>query len=399
MAFTLAGDRVWTLPPDWSGGVSESLGWLSDVQRASANAVSVHRGLRAYPRRGFSFNVFTEGADRQAADMLLAGHSGTWMLPIWPDVQWLQATLSAGATEIPCATAGFDFVEGGKALLHRSLNDFEVVEIDGIASDHLAFSGATSSAFGVGCRLYPLRKAQVRGSSGERLFSSAVGRRQMQFAIDEPCAWPALAAPATYLEHLVLDVRPDESVDPSNGVQRLTQQVDYGTSTPWVNDLSQFGMRGQESHWRLYGREQHSWFRSLLYTLDGRRVPIWIPSWTESLAPVAAVAGGGTSLEVRWCGYTLFGLGKANRRDLRIELTDGSVFYRRATAAVEAGATEILTLDASLDVASILPERIREVSLMAMCTLDSDTVEIQHDTDAEGLARCDLGWEAVVPDV
>lgn len=399
MGFTSAGEKVWTVPPDWSEGVNESLAWLTDVQRASATAVSYHRGLRAFPLRTFGFSLRMAGADRQAVDMLLAGHSESWQLPIWPDVQWLSTPLSAGATEIPCATGGFDFVEGGQALLYRGVNDFELVSIDGVESDHLELGEATEAAFDAGSRLYPVRKARVEGSSAERLSSSAVGGRQMQFEIDEPCAWPLLESPATYLDHLVLDVRPDESVDPSNNLQRLTQGVDYGTSAPWVHDLSQFGMRGQESHWRLWGRAQHSWFRSLLYTLDGRRVPIWIPSWNESLTPVSPVAGGSTAMEVRWCGYTLFGLNKPNRQDLRIELTDGTVHYRRVTAAAEFGSTEILTLDTALDVASIAPGRIREVSLMALCTQDSDTVEIKHDTDADGLALCDLGWQAVVPDV
>jgi hypothetical protein len=46
--------------------------------------------------------------------MLLAGWGGAWQLPIWPDVQRLSAPLSAGAVSVPCATAGFDFVAGGR---------------------------------------------------------------------------------------------------------------------------------------------------------------------------------------------------------------------------------------------------------------------------------------------
>src|SRR5690606_30459583 len=126
----------------------------------------------------------------------------------------------------------------------------------------------------------------------------------------------------------------DEADSPTSSYARLAQTVDYGTSIPVVHDLAGVALRGQQSHWKLYGRDQHTWFRSLLYTLDGRRVPIWVPSFASDLRPVAAIAGSSQALSVEWAGYTQFGLGKPNRRDVRIELDDGTVFYRRITAAV-----------------------------------------------------------------
>ncbi|WP_428999856.1 hypothetical protein, partial [Stenotrophomonas maltophilia] len=85
----------------------------------------------------------------------------------------------------------------------------------------------------------------------------------------------------------------------------------------------------------LWGRAEHTWFRSLLYTLGGRRTPIWVPSYASDLKPVAAVAGGSTSLSVEWAGYTLFGKGQPNRKDVLIELRDGTKLCRRITNAAE----------------------------------------------------------------
>lgn len=104
-------------------------------------------------------------------------------------------------------------------------------------------------------------------------------------------------------------------------------------------------------------------------------------------------------MPVEWTGYTLFGKAKPNRQDVRIELTDGTALYRRIVNAVEAGATETLTLDAALDETGISPERIRQVSFMALSMLASDQVEIEHVTDGDGVATSTLGWQVVVPDV
>lgn len=399
MAFDATGARIWPVPPDWSNGVRESLAFGTDLLTASATAVSQHRSYLNTPRRQFAFETLAGGQVRRVADMLLAGWSGAWQLPVWPDVQWLAAPLAAGSTTVPCATAGFDFVAGGKALLYGGVNRWELVTVASIAADHLALVDATVAEYSAGDRLYPLRRARVRGGADERLYNDDLGRRSLVFTVDEPCDWPALSGGTAYLGHDVLDVRPDESDDPAASVSRLEQTIDYGAALPFVHDLPGLALRTQQSSWKLSGRAQHTWFRSLLYTRCGRLTPIWVPSFASDLKPAAAIAGGSAVLSIEWAGYTLFGLGQPNRRDLRIELDDGSVFYRRASAAVEAGGTETLTLDASLDAGSIAPERIRAVSFMALCTLASDETEINHATDADGLATATTGWQAVVPDV
>ena len=68
------------------------------------------------------------------------------------------------------------------------------------------------------------------------------------------------------------------------------------------------------------------------------------------------------------------------------------------TDAEDTGETEALTLSSALDAGAIAPGQIRQVSIMAMAVQAGDSAEIEHVTDAAGLARATLGWQAVVPD-
>lgn len=399
MGFASATDKVWPVPPDWARGVQERLAWGTDVMLASATAVTQHRSWRSSPRRGFDFEIAEVAGDRRVVDMLLAGHGGSWQLPIWPDVQWLSAPLAGASVSVPCATAGFDFVAGGKALLYTSRNTWEVVEVDTVATDHVGLIDATVGAYGPGSRLYPLRRARVLPNAETRLRNDDFGRRRLAFEIAEACDWPTLAGATEYLGHLVLEMRPDEGDDPSSSYGRLERTVDHGAALPFVHDMAGIALRVQQSQWLLSGRAEHTWFRSLLYTLCGRQTPIWVPSFASDLKPVETISGGSSTLSVEWAGYTLFGKDKPNRKDVRVELTDGAVLYRRITNAVEAGDTETLTLNAALDAGSIAPSRIRAISFIALSTQGSDEAEIDHETDADGLAKSSTGWQSVVPDV
>ena len=391
--------RVWPIPPDWNEAVSETLAWGTNVAVSSGTASSEHVGYQLGPQRGFGFEVacFRRG-DRQTIDMLVAGHRGVWLLPIWPDVQRLAAALAAGEDAITCRTDGFDFVAGGKALLWAAPTRWEVLEIDAVESGGLTLYPAVAAAWPAGTRLYPLRRARLQDGAEERLMTDRASRRKLAFDIDEPCDWPALESLPLYFTHPVLEARPDESEAPTASYARLRQGSNYPGALPFTYDLADQALRAQSTAWKLVGRARHTWHRSLLYLLAGRAKPVWLPSFAADLIPAAAVAGGSNALSIEWAGYTQLGKGRHNRRDLRIELVDGTVHYRRVTDAVEAGATETLTLSAALDSAAIAQAQIRQVSFMALATLAGDGAEITHVTDADGTATATLGWQATVPD-
>lgn len=398
MAFDAHGPHVWPIAPDWSDGMREQLAWSTEILTASATAVTTHRGLWDGPRRRFTFDLLDANREFRLARMLLAGHGGLWLLPIWPDQQWLTTTVWPESTTVACRTEGFDFVEGGQVLLYTDAQQWEVAEVAQILPAGLELAAPVLGSYGRGARLFPLRLAHAEQGARTRFQNARTARVSLAFDIAEPCDWPALDSLPTYRDHPVIDTRPNEDDDATASAARAMASVDYGTGLPFVHDITGVSLRQQSHHWLLHGRADHARFRSLLYLLDGSRVPVWVPSWASDLAAAAPIVGNSTTLTVQYAGYTQFGLGQPSRRDLSIELVDGTVYRRRVTGAAHVGDVEVLTLDSALAGSTITPGRIRDISFLSLCTLASDTVQIDHINDQDGLAKASTAWQGVVPD-
>lgn len=394
MSFIPDNAVIWPVPPNWENGIKETLTWLTDVMQSPATGSSQHRQLRLAPRRSLSFDVLANAQARRLADLLLADRSSrAWQVPIWLDVQVLQVPLTAGVTGIPCRTDGFDFVAGEKALLWVGLNTWSLVTIAAIVPTGLALDAGLDLDYPAGSRLYPVRTARVSESPEETLLTDDLGQRSVTFDIAEPCDWLAADFLPVYRDWPVLEWRPDEGESPRHSSKRLITVVDNETGLPSLVDLAGIALRSQSFRWLIHGREEQSHWRGVLYLLCGRALPVWLPSFAADLNVVADIAAADTTLTIEWAGYTLYGRQQSGCRHIRIE-AGARVFYRRILASSDHGETETLTLDTALGFA-VSSQSIRQVNYLRLCTLASDTVEIQHETDADGLALCDLTFAEV----
>lgn len=392
---------LWPWLTDWSKSVSESLAFLTDVMQAPTGGAQV-RALRNAPRRGFGFQQVMNADIRRIVDALRFDLGvQQCLLPIYADIQQLGADLAAGATSIPCRTDGFDFVAGGKAVLWNDVNAWELVTIasGGVGANALTLSAATVNAWPAGTRLYPVRKARVASIAKADWQSDDVSTVQVSLLIDEPCDWPAAwPSAATYRGVPVLEWRGDESTDPTDEFDRLDGRVDMDVGPVFYFDLPGMPFRAQSQLFTLATRADHTAFRSLLYMLNGRAGQVWVPSWQQDLRLSQPALATATQLQVPWCGYTQFGYLQANRRDIRIELYDGTILYRRITGSADAGDHEVLQIDSAPGIA-LAPGAIRQIGFLTMCALASDSVQLDHVTDADGVSQCTLNWVAVKSDV
>lgn len=399
MSFAAGQPVIWPFPADWGKPVRETLAWLTDAMVAPTAGFGPKRQLRLAPRRAFAFDVIADKRDRRVIDNLRFDRGAQpWQLPIWHDGQVLAESVATGGLAIACRTAGFDFVAGGRAVLWSAVDVWELVTIQTVQATSLALATGLQRAWPAGTRLWPVRRAFLPDASEESAWHDDASRMPLQFRVDEPCDWPAVLPAATYRTLPLLGLRPDMDGTVASRYGRDLQLVDEETGAITPFDLPTLPQRSQAHAWKLFGRQEHATFRSLAYGLRGRMGELWVPSWNADLRVVATIGSAATSITVEWCGYTLYGRQQRGRRDIRIEVAGGGVYCRRITGSVAAGATEVLTLDAALGV-EVPASAIRAVSFLALCQQASDQVEIDHVTDADGLALSATRWEAVRADV
>ncbi|WP_325438054.1 hypothetical protein [Pseudomonas nitroreducens] len=386
----------WAFAPDWADGVLERLTWATDILQ-SESGVEQRRAIRLSPRREFEAPILVEGRERQLLDLSLFGWGArVWALPVWPDIQILAQAVAAGATAIPCSTVGRDFHAGGLAMLRgdSALNG-ETVEVLSVSSTGLVLKRPTQQSWPKGVRLYPARPAQLSELPSSERLTDRLDRLVVRFLVLESCEWPAVAPATQYRGWPVLEERPDEAENLTRSYQRLLRELDGGAALPLRTDTANRAFSVLQHRWVLAGRTEQSAFRSLLYALNGRQKAVWVPTHADDLTLVALITSGATTIDVGNVGYSRFAQAKPGRRDIRIELWDGRSFYRRITGSTElAGDVERLAIDAPLGVQVEISQVLR-ISWLSLCRLDTDSIEIQHETDSEGVALSQVTFRSV----
>ena len=391
--------QAWTLPPNWSEPLTETLAWLTDVQIAIAGTVT-RTPLREAPHRSWEFAVLADRVERRWVEYALFDWTArVWALPVFVDTTHLRAPLAAGVTEIPVDTAGLDFAVGSLAMLWRDVATYELVEVAQIANGRMTLRAPTRRAWPVGTRLMPCRTARLTDAPELRRHTDRLMSTQLRFEATEPCDWPP-ALPATrYRGFPVLEHRPDETRDPSAILARRFDLLDSDVGRTQIDDASGLAWTTQSHAWRLFGRTERAAHRSLLYGLQGRAEALWLPTWTDDLDVIETIGETALTLTVAVCGVSRSLRQQAGRRHVRIELTDGTVFYRAIEASSEltlanGDLAERLRLDAALG-RTITPERVRLVSWLALVTLAGDTVELRHHADSDGLLDCAVSFAGI----
>lgn len=390
---------AWSFAPDWADGVTERLTWATDILQ-SESAVEQRRAIRLAPRREFEASMYVEGRERQLLDLALFGWgSRVWALPIWHEVQLLGVGASAGALSIPCSTQYLDFRAGGLAMLRgESAFTSETVEIDTLTANSLLLKRATQQTWPAGSRLYPVRSAQLTQQPSLTRLTDTTSSADVQFLIVEPCDWPALMPATLYRGRPVFETRPDEGEDLTSSYQRLLLTLDSGSAIPLMTDTANRAFPVQAHRWLEMGRAERAALRSFIHAMQGRQKAVWLPTHADDLTLVDIVSSLATTLDIANIGYSRFASAKPGRRDIRIELGDGSVYYRRITGSSElSNDIERISIDATFG-RQILPADIVRISWLVLCRLDSDTVEIEHMTDSEGLAAAQLVFRGIRDD-
>lgn len=428
---------VWSWRPNWAGGVTESLEWLTDVL-SSETMAEQRRMLRLSPRRGFEISINPKGRERTFFDnAMMKWGASDWYIPLWHDVEATSVDHFAGTMTVDMMTDFREFAPGNLALfLGNSAFEYEIVIIEGLTDTGVKLHVATAKDWPAGTRFYPLRKARIRDQvQGARKLNGAATQIGTAFDLTDANIGPDSAgwgfnwgfnwgggggpgeAPwwqtagwgnswgfnwggtvpqdgyTYYAGYAVLTERPNEREQLTSGYTRNVLDIDNQTGLVTRVDLSKRSARQQQHMWLLRRRAQLAAFYKLCYKLKGRMIPMWLPTAYHDFELTSDVVNGSNFLNVELCGYTQTG-GPAQGRDrIMIELYDGEPLFRRVVSSALVGDGERITLDSVIPV-FIEQSNVRRVSFMELCRSNQDRFEITHHTDAQGVAESTVVWIA-----
>lgn len=365
----------WFYRPD--GGVLERLEWMTDVI-PSFNAKEQRIRLRGVPRRSFEFGVLVSDRERRTAENLLHNWQGrSFGVPVWMDSQVLPVSLTAGATTIAIDTTTRDYYVDGLLGIASDPLTFEVLQIDAVTDSLITLAGPLQNDWTAReAEIFPIRAARLPDSVRFQRFTGATSYALMQFDCVDNSDWPAASEGTTYRGFPILTTAPNWTEDIGQEFIRKIATVDTGTGPRYYDDESGGAVMAQTHRWLLDGRAQIDAFRRWLYARQGRLTAFWLPTFAQDFRPAADIGAASLTIDVEHCGYTDTIAQDVGRRDIRIELHSGSVYYRRITGSTEvSGTVERLTINASLGTLTDADD-IRSISYMNLVRLDTDAVEI-----------------------
>lgn len=378
------------VPVDWSMGMLERLEWMTDTQTAYDGSETRIR-LREYPRRVLEFGFGAEGRARRRLEAFLYGRGAKpFAMPVWTDGMELEADLASGSDVVPVATAHRDFQAGALVFLVGGDGAFEAAEIVTVEADSVELAQVTAQTWPVGTMIYPGRVCKLPGQQETARFTGEYLQGRFRVSLLDPNAWTPATEAVTYRGLPVMVDAPNWVGSLDMGYLRKLAELDFGTSPVSFEDESGRPEIVQSMRWLMTSRAEVGAFKAWAYRRAGKHAATWVPTWVVDLVMTSNLSSVGLSFDIEAMGYARQINEGTHRKDVRIELNSGAVYYRRITGAAAIDAdTETITLDSALGVA-ITPADVNRISFMALSRLDGDGVEIAWFTGDSGQATTNV---------
>lgn len=188
-----------------------------------------------------------------------------------------------------------------------------------------------------------------------------------------------------YRGYSVLKTEPDESENLTSEFERIVDELDNRTSSPYQVDTADRSFETQQHRWFLRGRAEHRSIRQMFYGLQGRARTLWLPTFADDFVLVEDISAGDQAITVALAGFTLTGGPKADREHVRILFSDGTCIYRQIVESAQGSTTEVLGFDRPIQRNAALSEVV-QVCFIRLARLSQDSIDISHVTDIEGVS-------------
>lgn len=364
--------ELWPFPA--TAEIIEVLEWRTDVLQARAGEQRI--ALRSHPREILTLRHRVDALGlARAAELARAGFAGDWQVPLWHMAVQPDQDLAQSAPEIMLDTSVSDFRAGGLAALAIDGGEARVFQIAAVLADRLIL--ADPQALPLPAATIAGHRITVAPARPGRMTSPVEieRRRQSDGSVTASLLLqdaPDLAAPSlpTYLGRPV-------QTDPSlirrplgSRLRRAVAYIDSGYGPVVVEPLRDGLERSETLTLKAQGATARWALRRWLWSLRGRQVSFWLPTWGHELHLQSAMTSGSTLMRVAPVAPLTANPG----RSVLIEMPS-ALRFRTITAAAEDGANHRLTLSSSLGEPVSLGTKSH---FLTVVRADADRVEIQH---------------------
>ncbi len=386
---TITGNRVISFPLDFERPFQERLDFFTDILTSDSGGEQRIRA-RKLARNVLKVNYVIPDDTQLRSQILnkMYGSAGQFFaVPLFHWSRDLDTDLSIGATVIPVDTTEADFrdstaTETHAIMLWRSPTDFEILQISisGITPTQITVDLPTTVVHTAGDTLVvPLEVALAR----DPIEIIETRNNRMTLKIQWLLEDQAELADLTSLPTMPADGLP--ILDDPNFMDRVLEQglkKDYFLMDTDTGIFSVLGGRDAPQYTAVKGFETRTkaaaWaLRQVLYGLRGRQKSFWLSTHRKDFIITTGVGSADLNLAVENVDYNLFVDSIGSWRGVRIELNDGTVFYRQIVSSdpgVIPGEEQI-TMDSSLGTAFAAAD-VKIVSLLMLVRGGSDKIDI-----------------------
>lgn len=391
---------VWPLEPTWGDPITETIEWLTNVLISESGAEQ-RRKLRTYPRRSFTASFVEWKLGQRMLDAAATAlNGGDIIVPIYWDKQALHTEAMEGTNVIHGDFSGrWEFAPGRVAVLKNQQNmiDNEAVLIKAVTDNAIITAKDLKRSWPVGTLLYPAAPARINNiDSIERPVNDAA-LTKITFEITEPFK---VEKKLNYMEvndknnkMVLYGLKHNWGESVTIDLSRDVVIHDNAVGRTMTTDVGKNSISMQRTSLFIQGIDGHRAFLEMLFAAEGQMMTFHLVTQQEDIRPVKDIVHEEGYIACEPIGYTAFGtVSQQIRTWLVIQKTDGTRLYAKAISTRIAGNVEYIVLEHS--VGTIPLQDILMICWCPISRLGSDSVDIEHKTDIEGLSTSVLVFKS-----
>ena len=376
---------VWPFQPNWSTPYVESLDWKTDVLTAFyGNEQRIE--LRSKPRRTVEYSITASAFESSIlANLLWGWQNRNFAVPVWTDKTQLTSLGTAGDTSLSFDTTDRNFFGSGLLVLFTSVTEYEVVEIDTVASSSVALAKPLENNWASGSNVYPINISYMPESITSRRLTDSVLQAFPVFNSDplqtEPYI-PSLAAELSHGGYEVILRKPNWARQVQIDNLYEYDSVDYLTGGVTNAPTRQYPKVTRRFQWALRGKDEVTKFKGLLGRLKGRYKAAYLPTWFDEFKLYDTEVASSVGIRVLNNEFAKMVGSDPALGTLMILMSSGEVIIRTigGVSLIDDQYT-ILTLDSSIG-QDLDSSTLSRLSLVHLARLTTDRVTINWLTDS-----------------